>query len=103
MTIQSQINWAYVFPLFLARPGPGGPGGSGPGSGSGPGQGPPGLPGLPYPGLAVPAAVSSKSSAPNLTIWSGTETGETLGTPPVPKVPVSLFLLLSAPNRLDPV
>ena len=43
---------------FLAGPGPGGPGGSGPGSG--PGQGPPSLPGLPYPGLAVPAAVSSQ-------------------------------------------
>ena len=48
-------------------------------------------PGLPSPGLAVPAAVSSKLSAPNLMIWS--ETREILGT-----LPVSLFLLLSAPN-----
>ena len=74
---------AYVFLLFLARPGPGGPGGSGPVSSSGPGQGPPGLLDLPGPGLAVPAAVSSKSSAiRKIYIPAG-----------------KFFLLLSAPNR----
>ena len=49
---------AYVFPLFLAGPGPGGPGGSGPGSG--PGQGPPVSPVSP-----VPVLLFLLLSAPN--------------------------------------